>query len=134
MDTLGLVLVVVVHAASMQDRDGAKLVLRPLAWRFRQRLRVVFADGAYAGLEDWCWLVLRAWRRVRLVIVGRPEGQQGFHVLPKRWIVERTFGWLGRWRRLSKDYELLPETSEAVIRVAMIGLMLRRLAPTQSLL
>jgi putative transposase len=125
----------VVHAASLQDRDGAKLVLHHLARRFRWRLRVVYADSAYAGaLEEWCWWVLRAWRRVRLVVVGRRPGQQGFEVLPKRWIVERTFAWLGKWKRLGKDYELLPETGEALIRVAMIGLMLRRLAPAKSLL
>jgi putative transposase len=124
------VLLVVVHSAALQDRDGAKRVLRPLAQRFRRRLRLVYADAAYAGkLEEWCWYVLRARSRVRLEIVRKPEGQQGFQPLPKRWIVERTFAWLGKWRRLSKDYELLPATGEAVIRVAMIGIMLRRLDP-----
>jgi putative transposase len=71
---------------------------------------------------------LRPWRKVRLEVVKRLEGLTGFHVLPKRWIVERTFGWFGRYRRLSKDYEYFTQTSEAVIRVAMIHLMVRRLA------
>ena len=71
---------------------------------------------------------LRPWRKVRLEIVKRPTGVKGSQLLPWRWIVERTFGWLGRYRRLSKDYEYLTQTSEAVIRVAMIHLMVRRLA------
>ena len=69
-------------------------------------------------------------RRLVVEIVVRPEGSKGFRVLPRRWVVERTFAWLGRCRRLSKDYEALPETSEAWIRIAMIHLMLKRLAPT----
>ena len=92
------------------------------------RLRVIWADQAYTGdLAAWLW-GLRPWRKVRLDIVKRPAGTQGFLLLPKRWIVERTFGWIGRYRRLSKDYEYLTQTSEAMIRVAMIHLMVRRLA------
>jgi putative transposase len=91
-------------------------------------LRVIWADQAYIGdLTAWLW-ALRPWRKVHLTIVKRPEGAQGFLLLPKRWIVERTFAWLGRYRRLSKDYEYLPQTSETMIRVAMIHLMIRRLA------
>ena len=93
------------------------------------RLRLIWADGAYAGeLLAWVWWALRPWRKVRLEIVKRPKGVKGFRLLPWRWIVERTFGWLGRYRRLSKDYEYLTQTSEAMIRVAMIHLMVRRLA------
>jgi putative transposase len=92
------------------------------------RLRVIWADQAYAGdLIAWVW-ALRPRRKVRLEIVKRPEGTKGFLLLPKRWIVERTFAWLGRYRRLSKDYEYNTQTSEAMIRVAMIHLMVRRLA------
>ena len=126
VDTLGLILAVVVHAASIQDRDGAKLVLARLGEHF-PRLRVIWADGGYAGQlvehvrATWHWL---------LQIVSRPADATGFVVLPKRWIVERTFPWLGRCRRLSKDYEGRCETSETWIRVAMIHLMLRRLKPT----
>lgn len=126
VDTLGLLLVAVVHAASEQDRTSARRVLSPLAKSFH-RLRLVWADGGYFGsLSDWLWQ-LRQQRKVRLELVQRGE-QQGFAVLPKRWIVERTFAWLGRCRRLSKDYEYLTETSEAMIRIAMINLMLRLLA------
>lgn len=127
MDTLGLVLAVVVHAANLQDRDGAKLVLERLKHKF-SRLRLIWADGAYAGpFVEWVRR-LRVWRKLRLEIVSRPAGVKGFVLLPKRWVVERTFGWLNRYRRLSKDYEYLLPTSETMIHVAMINLMVRRLA------
>jgi putative transposase len=127
VDTLGLVLAVVVHAANIQDRDGAKLVLERLKHKF-SRLRLIWADGAYAGqLVEWV-RGLRLWRTRHLEIVSRPEGVKGFVLLPKRWVVERTFGWLNRFRRLSKDYEYLTQTSETMIHVAMINLMVRRLA------
>jgi putative transposase len=122
---------VVVTAASVQDRDGAQHLLVVLRHRF-SRLRLIWADQAYTGdLVVWVW-ALRPWRKIRLEVVKRLEGLKGFHVLPKRWIVERTFGWLNRYRRLSKDYELLTQTSETMIRVAMIHLMIRRLARTVS--
>ena len=114
-----------VHVASLQDRDGARLVLEKLRGRF-PRLRLIWADGGYAGkLIDWVkdtfgWVV---------EVVKRYEGAKGFQILPRRWIVERTFGWLGRYRRLSKDYEASPESSEAMIYIAMIHLMLHRLVP-----
>jgi putative transposase len=118
---------VVVTAASVQDRDGATQLLTPLCTKF-SRLRLIWADQAYAGdLMAWLW-ALRPWRKIRLAIVKRPEGIKGFLLLPKRWIVERTFAWLNRYRRLSKDYEYLTQTSETMIRVAMIHLMIRRLA------
>lgn len=126
VDTLGLVLVVVVHAASVQDRDGATRVLAALQHTF-SRLRRIWADGGYAGaLVDWVRR-LRQRRKLHLDIVKRSDDQSGFVVLPKRWIVERTLAWLGRHRRLSKDYETLPETSETMVYLAMIRLMLRRL-------
>src|SRR5215510_15089572 len=127
VDTLGLVLAVVVHAANIQDRDGAKLVLERLKHKC-SRLRLIWADGAYAGqLLEWV-RGLRVWRKLRLEIVKRTDQVPGFVVQPKRWIVERTFGGLNRYRRLSKDYEYLTVTSEAMIHVAMINLMVRRLA------
>ena len=127
VDVLGLVLAVVVHPADVQDRDGAKLVLEKSKHSF-SRLRLIWADGGYAGkLLEWV-RSLRGQRRLRLEIVKRSDDVKGFKVLPRRWVVERTFGWLGRNRRLSKDYEYLPQTSEAVIRISMINLMLRRLA------
>ncbi len=125
VDTLGLILALVVHPANVQDRDGAKLVLALLKGRF-SRLKLIWADGGYAGqLIQWTRTVCR---RV-LEIVKRSDDVKGFKVLPKRWIVERTFAWFGRYRRLSKDYETLPESSEAVIYLAMIHLMVRRLRP-----
>jgi putative transposase len=133
VDTLGWVLLVVVTAASVQDRDGAKDVLQALFQRIKKskfsrwcRLKRIWADGGYRG-ELIRWVKQHCgWT---LEIVERPAGQIGFQVLPKRWIIERTFAWLNRHRRLSKDYERLPETSEAFIYVAMIRLMLRKLAP-----
>ena len=125
VDTLGLVLAVVVHAANIQDRDGAKLVLAKLKGRF-SRLKLIWADGGYAGqLIDWT----RRLGRWVLEIVRRSDDVSGFVVLPKRWIVERTFSWFGRYRRLSKDFETLTESSEAVIYLAMTHLMVRRLKP-----
>ncbi len=126
VDTLGLLLLVVVHSAGTQDRDGARQVLAPLAHALT-RLRKIWADGIYTGgLAEWL-RDLRARKRIELEIVKRPEEAKGFVVLPRRWVVERTFAWLSFQRRLSKDYEYLPETSEAFIRVSMIRLMLARL-------
>ncbi len=129
VDTLGLLLGVVVTAASVQDPEGAMPLLEVLRHHF-SRLRLLWADQAYRGdLSAWLW-GLRPRRKVRLEIVKRPEGIKGFLLLPKRWIVERTFAWLSRYRRLSKDYEYLTQTSETMIRVAMIHVMVRRLAHT----
>jgi putative transposase len=120
---MGLMWAVTVHAADIQDPHGAYLVLPKLIGRC-PRLEVIYADAIYRGAR----IISRAlgWP---LAIVERPKGQKGFSVLPKRWVVERTFAWLGRCRRLSKDYEALTESSEAWIRLAMTGLMLRRLRP-----
>ncbi len=130
MDTLGLILALVVHAASVQDRDGAKLVLRKLRPHRRSqrrcpRLVLVWADASYAGqLVAWVQRVLK----LRVEIVSKQAGQRTFVVLPRRWVVERTFAWMGRYRRLSKDYEQNTKSSEAWIYLAMIHLMTRRLA------
>lgn len=123
VDTLGLLLAVVVHAASIQDRDGAKLVLTKLLGQF-PRLQLIWADGGYAGqLIAWVQAVA-GWV---LAIVQRGHERPGFQVLPHRWLVERTFGWFNLYRRLSKDYEYLTETSEAIVYAAMTHLMVRRL-------
>jgi putative transposase len=125
VDTLGLILAVVVHSAGIQDRDGAKLVMVQLLGLF-PRLQLIWADGGYAGkLIDWVMSV-GGWV---LQIVRRCDDVKGFVVLPKRWIVERTFAWLGRYRRLSKDYEYLTASSENMILLAMINLMVHRLSP-----
>ena len=129
VDTLGLLLVVVVHGCYWQDHDGALFVFARLKESFR-RLKVVFADSAYRrnGLPEWvketCGYILQC--------VLRPVKAKGFVVLPKRWIVERTFAWICRHRRHSKDYERTTQSSEAMIYIAMIGHMLRRLQPLNS--
>ena len=129
VDTLGLLLGVVVTAASVQDRDGAKTLLtRVLGWW--RRLQVIWADGGYAGqLAVWV-KAQRPFGKLHLEIVRRDAAVVGFAVLPKRWIVERTFAWLYKCRRLARDYEQLTAHSEAMIQLAMIGLMVRRLAKT----
>jgi len=127
-----LLLTVVVHCAGIQDRDGAKLVLARLLGKF-PRLRLFWADGGYAGqLIAWVASLVAGWT---LEIVKRSDDVKGFVVLPRRWVhasvnvvVERTFGWLMKCRRLSKDYEETTKSSEAWIRLAMIHLMVRRLA------
>ena len=127
VDTLGLLIAVVVTGADVQDYHGAKPVLGTVKGRC-PRLKVVWADGIYEKqwLIDW----VRTECGWELVITKRSDREKGFKVVPKRWVVERTFGWLGRYRRLSKDYERFPETGEAMIRMAMIHIMVRRLEPT----
>jgi transposase len=121
-DTLGLLLVVIVCAASVQDRDGAKTTL--LSLYLATPVRFVFADGGFAGqLVDWTSRILRT----TLHIVRKPAGQKGFAVIPRRWAVERTLAWLTAHRRLARDYERNPATSEAMIRWAAINTMLGRL-------
>jgi putative transposase len=124
VDTLGLIAVLKVHPANVQDRDGGRLLIERLGKRFG-RMQLIFADGGYAGkFVDW----VRGWHG-RFVEIVRRSAPNGFVVLPKRWIVERTFAWLGKYRRLSKDYETLTECSEAMILIAMINLMAHRLKP-----
>lgn len=126
VDTLGLLMVVIVHAANISETAGARLVLRELARRF-WRLKLIWLDGGYKlSLCEWIKTLAR-WRTVKIEQVKRTDEQAGFTVLPKRWIVERTFGWLIKQRRLAKDYEALCETAEAMVYVAMIRLMLARL-------
>jgi transposase len=122
-DTLGLLITVVVCAASKQDRDGAKPVL--LQAYLASPVRFVFADSAFAGrLLDWAAHILRT----TIHVVRKPAGQRGFAVIPRRWAVERTLAWLTAHRRLARDYERDPATSEAMIRWAAINTMTRRLA------
>jgi putative transposase len=124
VDTLGLVWAAVVHPANIQDPQGARLVLEKVRGRL-PRLQRIWADGIYQGsLVAWVhdqfgWV---------LDIVRRCDEVKGFVVLPHRWIVERTFGWFGRYRRMSKDYEFLTDTSEAMVSLVMIHIMTRRLA------
>jgi putative transposase len=133
VDVMGLLLVVLVHKASIQERAGAKQLLKRAVLKGFDRLQLIWADGGYSGqpMTEWVF-ALAGWL---WEVVTRPEDNSGFTILPRRWVVERTFAWLGRYRRLSKDYERLPETSEALIYAAMVRLMLRRLAnhPTVAL-
>jgi putative transposase len=111
-----------VHAADIQDFDGAKLVLTGTRVRF-PRLRKVGVDGMYRSVVGWA----RDHAGVDLEIVTPPKGTKGFQVLPRRWVVERSLAWMGRYRRLSKDYEAMTETSEGMIDAAFGGTMLRKL-------
>jgi transposase len=140
VDTLGLLLAVHVTPADVSDRDGAVELLRRLDRRQLPRLRHGWADGGYRG-GFLGWALARC--KIAFEVVQRADGGRRrrwlppgveppvvprFAVVPRRWVVERTFAWLGRYRRLSKDYEFLPATSEAVIQLAMIQLLVRRLA------
>jgi transposase len=125
VDTMGLLLLVVITSASVQDRDGARTLLDRLTMAMPS-LSLLWADGGYAGkLVDWAEAVAH----ITVEIVRKPLGIKMFQVLPRRWVVERTFAWIVKCRRLDHDYERLPETSEAMIKWAMIGLMVRRLEP-----
>lgn len=129
VDTLGLLLLVLVTTGNVQDKPGGKQLLTQLRQRLQlPRLQLLWADGGYRGqpFADWVkatfgWI----WE-----VVKRNDDVSGFHVLPRRWVVERTFGWLNNYRRLSKDYEELPLTSETFIYLSMSHIMLRRLAKT----
>ncbi len=126
VDTLGLLMSIVVTAASVQERDGARMVFTRLNGACK-KLRRSWVDGGYRGAPLADWVALRF--RFVLQVVLRGEEQLGFAVLPRRWVVERTFAWLSFHRRLSKDYEVLTDTSETMIYIAMTRLMLRRLKP-----
>src|SRR4051794_12926674 len=128
VDTGGLLLHRVVHSAGVQDRAGAKLVLHDLHQQFPD-LELVWGDGGYvnivdARLIDWA----RRGGQLQIVVVPRNADVRGFQVLPRRWVVERTFGWLARCRRLARDYERKTAHAEAMIDVAMIRLLAARLA------
>ncbi len=122
-DTLGLLLTTMVCSASVQDRDGAKPILLNLY--LRTRVRFVYADAGFAGrLLDWAATILQT----TIEIIRKPPEQRGFTVLPRRWVVERTLAWLTAHRRLARDYERHPTTSEAMIRWAAINTITRRIA------
>lgn len=127
VDTLGLLLVVMVTAASVQDRAGGRAILERLAARFPS-VALIWADGGYANTVD---RTLLSWAKEKLgllvAIVKRNDDVKGFQVLARRWVVERTFGWLVRNRRLARDYERLTATSETMVKIAMIRLMAARL-------
>ena len=125
VDTEGLPLRVVVHSAGIQDRDGAALVLDKIRRQFNW-LELIWADGGYNAHQVVS--VVAQQPPLRVQIVKRTDDMKGFVVLPRRWVVERTFSWFGRNRRLNKDYENLADTLAAFITMACIQLALRRLA------
>jgi putative transposase len=123
VDTQGRIFGLSVTPADVQDRDGAKALLERVKDRL-PRLSLLWADGSYAAsFVEWAGEALG----LKVEVVRKVKDQKGFVVLPRRWVVERTFAWFGKYRQLSKDYERLPESSEAMIYVAMIHRMVRRL-------
>ncbi len=135
---MGLLLTVVVHAADVSEQAGARRIMEKVTvakaagTAFFKRLRLLWVDAGYQADKDFCaWVkTLLGWR---VEVIKRPEinaqKKQGFILLPRRWVVERTFAWLDNYRRLSKDYEYLPQSSEAMVYLAMTNLMLHRLKP-----
>lgn len=126
VDVMGLVLVVLVHNAAIAERAGAKSLLTRTKRKGFSRLSLIWADAGYSGqpMVDWVFR-LAGWL---FEVIARPADAKGFILLPRRWVVERTFAWLGHYRRLSKEFERLPESSEAMIYAAMVYIMSRRLA------
>lgn len=125
VDTLGLLLIVLVTAAGVQDRDGARPLLQRLRASWHRRIQLIWADGGYAGkLVDWANDTLA----LKLQIVKRSDTAKGFQVLPRRWVVERTLGWIIGHRRCARDYERLPRHHETMVRWTMIRITSRRLA------
>jgi putative transposase len=124
-DTNGFLVGLVVHEANIQDRDGAVGVLQSIR-RFYPFLRHIFADGGYAGDKLKC--ALKGKGKWTIEVIKRTDDMSGFVVLPRRWVVERTFAWLGRCRRLAKDYEASIESSTAWTLIAHIRMLIRRLA------
>lgn len=127
VDVMGLILAMTITPADIQDRDGARPLIKTLVSLYG-RLQIIWADGGYLGaLVNWV-KQLRPFGTLRLEIVRRCDEVKGFKVLPRRWVVERTFGWRFKSRRLCRDYEVRFDHSEAVIRICMIRIMVRRLA------
>ena len=132
VDTLGLLLAVVVTSAAVDDAAAAPEVLGQLECTNYPRLKKIWADSKYHNHALYAWIKENQDGFYELEIVSRPPGSKGFILLPRRWVVERTFAWLGRYRRQSKDYERLTASSESMVRVSAIHIMLRRLKPNLS--
>lgn len=132
VDTLGLLLAVVVTSAAVDDAAAAPAALQNLTRTEYPRMKVIWADGKYHNYALYGWKDKQRQLPWKLEIVSRPPGTKGFLVLPRRWVVERTFAWLGRSRRLSKDYERQTASSESMIRLSSIHLLLKRLAPANT--
>ena len=126
VDTLGLVWGLCVTPANVADCKGARAAVKEARAASGERLAHLWADSAYRGLVAFCWVLFD----LTVEVVTRREGAVGFEVIPRRWVVERTFGWLTRWRRLNRNYEHTLASGKAVVQVALIGIMTRRLAKT----
>ena len=131
VDTVGCLLVVVVHAANIYDGRGARLIV-PALFALRDTVKKIGADGAYSGAELTAWV--KAQFDCIIEVVKKKKTGQGFHVIPRRWVVERTFAWLSRYRRLNRDYERNPKSSESRVYIASSRLMLRRLCKNRALI
>jgi putative transposase len=129
VDTLGLLLAVAVTSAAVDDAAGAQRVLGQLGRTDYRRLRKVWADSKYHNYQLYAWIKRHAGGCWELEIKSRPPGSKGFVLIPRRWVVERTFAWMNNYRALSKDYQKDVRSSEAVVKVCMIHVMLRRLQP-----
>jgi putative transposase len=128
VDTMGYLLVVLVHAANIFDGKAARQVITNL-FLLLNTVKIIWADGAYSGDELFDWVLSKF--NCTLEVVNKKKGVKGFHVLPRRWVVERTFAWLGRSSRLSKDYERKPTSSEAQVYLASGRLLLRHICNNQ---
>jgi putative transposase len=131
VDTLGLLLAVVVTAADVDDGVAAPTIVGKLQPEDYPRLEAIFADHKYHNYKFYAWLHEHSKGKWRVEISSRPEGETGFKPLPIRWVVERTFAWIGRYRRNSKDYEKRTDSSESMILISTMSLMLRRLRPPE---
>jgi putative transposase len=129
VDTLGLLLAVVVTAGTVDDGVGAPKVMEKLQPEAFPRLEAIFADNKYHNYKFYAWLNQHSQGKWHLEISSRPAAAEGFKPLPIRWVVERTFAWIGRYRRNSKDYEKRTDSSESMILISSMSLMLRRLKP-----
>ncbi len=131
VDSMGLLLAVAVTSAAVDDAKGAQQVLGQLDRQRHGRLKYVYADNKYHNKELRLWLRFNAWYEIQ--VIRRPRGVKGFYLLPKRWVVERTFAWQNNYRRLSKDYEYATASSESRIKMANIQMLLRRLSKRKSI-
>lgn len=133
VDTLGLLMAVVVTVAGVQDSDGAELLVDQLTIDRQPNLEIVWADGGYHRHKLHQYIEDKKGVYWALEIIKRSDDQKGFVLLPKRWVVERTFSWLDRWRRMSKDYEHRTESAEAWVKICSIGRMLRYIKPPENI-
>lgn len=124
---MGLLIKAIVHPADIQDHKGAAMLLRAVKSGI-EKITLIWVDSGYSA-KKFILFVKNAFR-IKIEVVKRPSGQKGFVLLKRRWVVERTFGWINKFRRLSKDYEVKTENSESFIYLAMISVMVRRLGKT----